>query len=337
MYPNCKERVMLITSFTQNWKLRMRKTVLITGGAGFIGSHLAEGCALLDYKVQVVDSFLPNLYSADLKRRNWQELAPLSNIEFFEIDLCQDELSSLVNNADIIINCAAMPGLMPSWNQFSTYLNSNVLALSRILDQVSSNSQQKIIQISTSSVYGRVAKGDETSPTIPYSPYGVTKLAAEHLIRVVSEQKKLNFNVLRLFSVYGPRQRPDMAYSIIINKLLANEKISIFGDGSATRSNTYVSDVVNGIIGAIEGAKAGESYNISGGEEFSLNSVIGILESLTNRVALIENLPVRPGDQSATRGDFSKAAKDFNFHPAVGLSEGLGKQIQWVKNQVNSN
>ena len=309
----------------------MAETILVTGGAGFIGSHLVEISLKAGFKVKVIDSFLPNLYSAEIKKSNWQQLSSHKNVDLLEADICTAEISAIVKEADIIVNCAAMPGLMPSWNQFSTYLDSNVLVLSRILDQIKVNSPQKIIQISTSSVYGRVAIGNELSPTHPISPYGVTKLAAENLIKVVAEQKNLNFNILRLFSVYGPRQRPDMAYNIIIEKLLTNKTISIYGDGNATRSNTYVADVVQGILDCITGGRSGETYNICGNEEYSLNSVITMLENLTNRFAKISFLPTRPGDQAATKGDFSKASTDFHYFPRTRLAAGLTEQSRWMK------
>lgn len=312
----------------------MPQRILVTGGAGFIGSHFVQSCVSLGYKVVIIDSLLPNLYSSELKSRNLDLVRHESDVEIIEKDICQLSVKEIVDRVDVIVNFAAMPGLMPSWNQFETYLNSNVLALSRILDSVETNSTQKIIQISTSSVYGKIAVGNELTETNPISPYGVTKLAAENLIKVIAYQKNLDFSILRLFSVYGPRQRPDMAYDILTRKILNGEALTIFGDGEATRSNTYVDDVVNGIHGAIKSGISGEIYNICGSEEYSLNSVITMLENMTGRNAKRSYLPPRPGDQSATRGDFSKAHKDFEYNPKVKLQEGLEKQISWISNNI---
>jgi nucleoside-diphosphate-sugar epimerase len=328
-----KDKIMFSASRLEIGK-SMPQRILVTGGAGFIGSHFVQSCLALGYEVLVVDSLLPNLYSSDLKIRNLDLFRNDPNVEVLEKDLCKLNMKDVVSRVDVIVNFAAMPGLMPSWHQFETYLNSNVLALSRILDSVEANSNQKIIQISTSSVYGKIAIGNEQSETKPISPYGVTKLAAENLIRVIADQKNLDFNILRLFSVYGPRQRPDMAYDIVTRKILASETVKIFGDGESTRSNTYVDDVVNGIHGSIKSGIKGETYNICGSESFSLNSVLSMIEEITGKKANRTYLPPRPGDQAATRGDFAKASKDFNYHPKTKLIEGLENQIRWIAKDI---
>ena len=312
----------------------MPQRILVTGGAGFIGSHFVESCLSLGHKVVVIDSLLPNLYSPDLKSRNLDFFRHDSSVEIIEKDICKLNIKETIDSVDVIVNFAAMPGLLPSWNQFETYLNSNVLALSKILDSIEANSTQKIIQISTSSVYGKVAVGNERSETKPISPYGVSKLAAENLIKVIADQKNLDFNILRLFSVYGPRQRPDMAYDILTRQILANETITIFGDGEATRSNTYVEDVVNGIHGSIKSGAKGEIYNICGSEEYSLNAVISMLEEITSKTAKRVYQSPRPGDQTTTRGDFSKASKDFGYYPKTTLYKGLEKQVNWISTNV---
>jgi len=311
----------------------MTKTILVTGAAGFIGSHLAETAALRGYRVNALDSFSPHLYSPSLKKANWNDLSKISSINLFELDLCRDDLVQLVSDSDVIVNSAAVPGLMPSWELFSEYLNSNVLALSKILEVIPNGSTKKIIQLSTSSVYGKFAVGNELNQTAPSSPYGVTKLAAENLLKVVAEKKNLNFTILRLFSVYGPRQRPDMAFRIILNKLISGEAIDIYGDGTASRSNTYVSDVVDGILLACGSKCNSEVYNICGHEEFTLSEVISILENITGEKANLRYLPVRPGDQSVTRGDFSKATRDLGYTPTWNLMQGLKLQYEWEKNQ----
>jgi nucleoside-diphosphate-sugar epimerase len=312
----------------------MPRTILVTGGAGFIGSHFVQSCLTQGYKVVVVDSLLPNLYSSDLKIRNLDIFRHEAGIEIIEKDLCRLNTRKIVDKVDVIVNFAAMPGLMPSWHQFETYLNSNVLALSRILDSVEVNSNQKIIQISTSSVYGKVAIGNEQTDTKPVSPYGVTKLAAENLIKLIADQKNLDFNILRLFSVYGPRQRPDMAYDILSRKILNNEPVNFFGDGDSTRSNTYVDDVVSGVHGSIKSGVKGETYNICGNESYSLNHVISLIEEIIGKKAKRNYVSPRPGDQAATRGDFSKAAKDFDYWPKTRLLEGLENQIKWISKSI---
>lgn len=312
----------------------MTKRILVTGAAGFIGSHVAETAAQRGYSVNAIDSFSSHLYSSDLKRANWNVLSGISSINLFEGDLCRDDVSQLVLDSDIIVNSAAVPGLMPSWDLFSDYLDSNVLALSKILESIPNDSPKKVIQLSTSSVYGKFAVGDETNETSPTSPYGVTKLAAENLLKVVAEKKNLNFNILRLFSVYGPRQRPDMAFRIIVQKLIAGETIDIYGDGSASRSNTYVCDVVDGILLACESILNSGTYNICGKESYSLNEVLTLLESITGKKPNLRFLPARPGDQAVTMGDFSKAKKDLGYIPTWTLDKGLKEQYEWQKSQL---
>jgi UDP-glucuronate 4-epimerase len=313
---------------------KVSKTILVTGAAGFIGSHVAETVARQGSRVIAIDSFSPHLYSSELKRVNWDVLSKIPSINLFELDLCCDDFAELVSESDVIVNSAAVPGLMPSWDLFSEYLNSNVLALSKILEVLPVDSPKKIIQLSTSSVYGKIAIGDELNPTIPTSPYGVTKLAAENLLKVVADKKNLKFNILRLFSVYGPRQRPDMAFGIIIDKLITGEPISIYGDGSASRSNTYVGDVVAGILLACDSIDNFETYNICGSEEYSLNEVIAMLEKITGKKANLKFMPNRPGDQTATRGDYSKAFRKLGYHPKVSLEDGLRMQYEWFRSRA---
>lgn len=194
----------------------------MTGAAGFVGSHLAEHLVELGYEVLGLDSFT-SYYSRQQKEANLRTAKAHSAFTFVEADLCTDNLAPLLDGADAVINEAATPGLQLSWSDFDQYLESNVRGLKRLIDASLEAEIGHFVQASTSSVYGVDATGSEDSPTTPVSPYGVTKLAGEHLLRAHSEAFGLPLTVLRYFSIYGPRQRPDMAYRIFCEKLLCGD------------------------------------------------------------------------------------------------------------------
>jgi nucleoside-diphosphate-sugar epimerase len=191
----------------------------------------------------------------------------------------------------------------------------------------------RLVYVSTSSVYGRYSSGDETLPTRPISPYGVTKLAGENLCRAFAEEHGLPLVVQRYFSVYGPRQRPDMGYHKFVTALLAGQPITVFGDGQQVRGNTYVADCVEATTSAI-GAMPGETYNVGGGEAVSVWDVIHKLESLTGRRAEIIRQPPRSGDQRSTFADTAKLARHLGWTPKVGLDEGLARQVEWQRHRM---
>ena len=230
--------------------------ILVTGAAGFIGSHLTEALLNKGHKVLAVDALLPNLYPAERKRINWEALGRLeSPPELVQLDLREPLSAGTIEDCDYIFHLAAMPGLSLSWEQTKLYIDCNVLATSNLLKACNLKHLKRFFYISTSSVYGRSINGDETSNVLPISPYGVTKLAAEAMVAAYSDATNMPFSIFRPFSVYGPRQRDDMAFNIFIGKLIRDEQINIFGDGSQSRTNTYVSDLVDGLISGIDKAK----------------------------------------------------------------------------------
>ncbi len=194
---------------------------------------------------------------------------------------------------------------------------------------------RRFVYASTSSVYGRHASGDESLPTRPISPYGVTKLAAEHLCRAFADEKGLPLNVLRYFSVYGPRQRPDMGYHKFIQALFTGAPITVFGDGLQIRGNTYISDCVEATLLALQ-ALPGETYNVGGGETASVWDIIRKLEILTGKRANIVSEPARPGDQRSTCADTGKLMRHLGWQPRVGLDEGLAMQIAWQQEGIKA-
>lgn len=304
--------------------------VLVTGAAGFIGSHVAEGLLAAGHRVTGVDGFTDS-YDPALKQRNLTGLLAQPGFTFAQADLATDPIAPLLDGVDVIVNEAAMPGLVRSWSDIEAYSRDNIVAVQRLLEAATQRGIELFVQASTSSVYGRVATGDETAPTRPVSPYGATKLAAEHLVEAYADSFGLNAIVLRYFSIFGPRQRPDMAYTIFIHRLAAGLPITVFGDGEQTRSNTFVEDCVRGTLLAIARGRPGEVYNIGGGEVISLNQVIEVLGELLESPVHVRYAAPRPGDQRHTQAAIGKAARELGYAPRTDPVTGLAAQVAWAR------
>lgn len=305
-------------------------SVLVTGAAGFIGSRLTELLSARGDSVIAVDCFLPNLYSADMKRERFSQLENLPGVTQLELDLRDGDLSA-IPPVDVVVNEAAMAGLTKSWDDFGVYVDNNVMALERLLRHALSPHLKKFIHISTSSVYGRVAEVAETGATEPVSPYGVTKLAAEKLGFAYRENTGVPFISLRYFSVYGVGQRPDMAYHRFLAAARDDEVITVYGDGEQRRTNTYVDDCVAGTIAAIDRAVPGEVYNVSGTESYSINEVLALVESITGKNLDVRYEEARAGDQRETCGVITKAQNDLGYAPKWTLEEGLRAEWEWIQ------
>lgn len=314
---------------------------LVTGAAGFVGSHLCERLLTKGHTVIGVDGFIP-YYPRALKEQNLAEVGrsihntpSASRFTFCELDLRTADLNPHLDGVDAVFHLAAMAGLRRSWSEFDDYVSCNIQATQRLLEASVQNHIKHFLNISTSSVYGRFATGNEDALLDPVSPYGISKLAAEQLCRAYSLNHDLPITILRLFSVYGPRQRPDMGYNIFIRALLNNEIITIDGDGADSRSNTYVLDCVQGIVLAFEQPhkSAGEAFNIGGGEEVNVNQVLAMLTELSGKEPRITYGPPRPGDQRRTVADISKAQRLLGYAPATTVREGLHAQLAWQQSQ----
>jgi nucleoside-diphosphate-sugar epimerase len=303
---------------------------LVTGAAGFIGSNLCEGLLAKGHEVVGLDAFIP-YYDRSVKEANLVVARAHDAFTFHELDLRDAALAPVVEGCDVIFHEAAMPGLMRSWDDLELYATCNLLATERLLNAARDAEVSHFIHISTSSVYGKEATGDEETPPHPFSPYGVTKLAAEHLCRAYEVNFGVPVTVLRYFSVYGPRQRPDMAYNILARTLMNGEPFTMFGDGEQTRSNTYVSDCVAATVLACENKSAavGQTFNVGGGEIVSLNEVVRILEELTGRKAQITRKDPRPGDQKHTAANIEKARRILGYNPTTRVIDGLRAQVEW--------
>ncbi len=306
--------------------------IVVTGAAGFIGSHLCERLIADGHDVVGIDAFIP-YYPRAIKERNLAGLRQSARFRFHEADLRTAELTPLIHRAGAVVHLAAMAGLLRSWQEFESYMTCNVLATQRLLAATVEAGVSHYLHASTSSVYGRFATGGEDTPLTPVSPYGITKLAAEHLCRAYAQQFGLPVTVLRLFSVYGPRQRPDMGYNIFIRRILAGETITVDGDGTDSRSNTYVADCVQGVLLALQQPEksVGRTFNIGGGEEVTVNEVLAMLEELSGLPVRIVHGPPRPGDQKRTAADISLARALLGYTPHTRLVDGLASQLEWQR------
>lgn len=309
---------------------------LVTGAAGFIGSHLCEALLAQGHDVVGLDAFIP-YYPRPIKEQNLVAAKSHPKFRFVEADIRSDRCDEHVAGVEVVFHLAAMAGLLKSWSHFDDYWTCNAQATERLLGAVQRTKPplHRFLYISTSSVYGKFASGDESLPTKPSSPYGVTKLAGEHLCRAHRELYGLPLVVLRYFSVYGPRQRPEMGYYGFIRALLHDEEIGVCGDGQQVRSNTYVSDCVAATIAAT-GAQAGETYNIGGGESANVWDVLQMLEKISGRNAHTRNDPPRPGDQRYTFADTTRLREHLGWQPKVSLEEGLRRQWEWQASEFAS-
>lgn len=305
---------------------------VVTGAAGFIGSHLCEALLAKGHEVRGVDAFIP-YYPRPLKELNLQSCLAQDGFTFHELDLRTASLEPVLAGADAVFHLAAMAGLMKSWSDFSLYSSCNAEATQRLLQAAKDTAIPHFLYISTSSVYGREATGPEDTPLAPFSPYGITKLAGEQLCRAYAANFNLPITILRYFSVYGPRQRPDMAYNIMIRALLAGQPFVQFGDGEQTRSNTFCTDSVQAAVLAFEqrAAAVGQTFNVGGGEIVSLNTVRTLLEELLDRKLEVDLRPPRPGDQKHTAANIENARRVLGYAPQTRVRDGLQAQIEWQR------
>jgi nucleoside-diphosphate-sugar epimerase len=303
-------------------------TAVVTGAAGFIGSHLCELLLAAGDHVRGVDCFTA-FYDRQLKERNLAGPRSQPGFTFVEGDLAEMPLLPLFDGVDVFYHLAGQPGVRPSWGaEFVTYVRQNIEVTQRLLELSRTLALRKFVYASSSSVYGEA----ETYPTResirpkPVSPYGVTKLAAEHLCEVYRSNFGVPTASLRLFTVYGPHQRPDMAFTRLVEAALTRKRFELYGDGEQTRDFTFVGDVVQAMRDAAISGWTGVA-NIGGGARTSMNEVIATIESLCGPVEVTRR-PPRPGDVRHTGADTRTAAAAFAYAPRTSLSTGLEDMVR---------
>ena len=310
---------------------------VVTGVAGFIGSHVAERLIDLGHDVVGVDRFADH-YPRPLKEKNLARLHDEERFTLAEIDLATSELGAVLEGAETIFHLAAQAGVRASWGErFETYLRDNVLATQRLLEAAKQRGDaRKIIYSSSSSVYGQTREMPmrEGSLTAPYSPYGVTKLSGEHLCDLYRNNFGLPTVALRYFTVYGPRQRPDMGFHRFIEAIRAGESIPLFGDGEQTRDFTFVADAVDANMLAMKPEAVGV-FNIGGGSRVTVNQVLATLGEVAGAVR-VEPKPEQAGDVRHTWADTTRAREVLGYAPRVSLTEGLKAQVAWQRAAVST-
>jgi UDP-glucose 4-epimerase len=304
---------------------------VVTGAAGFIGSHLSEALVARGHDVVGVDA-LTDYYDPAIKRRNVRALLAGRHFRLLELDLAADPLDALPARPRYVFHLAAQPGVRASWGrEFATYTSHNVLATQRLLEHVKDQGSERVVVASSSSVYGdaeRLPTSEADLPR-PYSPYGVTKLAAEHLALLYARNFGVPAVAMRYFTVYGPRQRPDMAFHRFIRALLAGAPIGVHGDGGQTRDFTFVGDAVAANLAAAERGVNGTAYNVGGGSRVSVNDVLERLGRIAGRTPVVEHGPAQAGDPRDTGADIARARRDLGWEPRTSLDEGLARQLAW--------
>ncbi len=310
--------------------------VLVTGAAGFIGSHLAQACLEQDHRVLGVDCFT-SYYEPEIKRSNIRHMQDRPGWEFREADLANADLAELLDGIEIVFHLAAQPGVRASWGQtFGAYVDSNVTALQRLLEASRAVGLERFVFASSSSVYGDAERfpTTEDTPLQPISPYGATKALGEHLCRLYHRSHALPTVMLRYFTVYGPRQRPDMAFNKLITAALRHEEIVIYGDGGQTRDFTFVRDAVQGTIAAAVDGHPGAVYNLGGGARTSMNEVLEMIADLTECKLNIRRVAAQAGDARDTAADTSRARTQLSFSPSRTLYDGLREQVEWHRRRT---
>jgi UDP-glucuronate 4-epimerase len=306
--------------------------ILVTGAAGFIGSHLSERLAALGHEVTGVDSFNP-YYSRELKERNVADIKK-KGVQFAERDLVTDDLSGIAGTTDVVFHLAAQPGISDAV-PFENFKRNNIDATYALLEACRKNPKLKMfVNIATSSVYGRFADGNEETAPKPTSYYGVTKLAAEQLALAYYRDKGLPVSSARLFSVYGERERPEKMYTKLIKSIAEGIEFPLYeGSELHKRSYTYVGDIVDGFVAMLDHLEniKGEIFNFGTEKVITTAEGISIVEEIMGKKAKIIKVPKRAGDQQETSAVIDKARRVLGYNPITTPREGLRKQVEWYK------
>ena len=305
---------------------------VVTGVAGFIGSQLAEKLLAAGAEVTGIDCFT-DYYSRSLKESNLITCRAHPAFRLKETTVQAADWHSLLDGASHVFHLAAQAGVRRSWgSDFGVYTSCNIEATQVLLESCVGHHLERFVYASSSSVYGDAASipmREDTRPQ-PVSPYGVTKLAAEHLCQLYWANYQIPTVSVRYFTVYGPRQRPDMAFNRFLRAMHTEQSITLYGDGEQTRDFTFVADAVNATVAAADRGAAGAVYNIGGGSRVSMNNVLDLMAATTGRVPRISREPVQKGDMRDTYADTTLARRDLGFTPSVGLADGIKAEHEWL-------
>lgn len=311
--------------------------ILITGGAGFIGSTLTEKLLSQNYKVFAIDNF-NDFYNPQIKENNVKNFLQNNNYKLFRGDICDTDLINKIfseNHIDCVIHIAANAGVRPSLENPIRYVRTNIEGTVNILEQMRLHNIKKIIFASSSSVYGNCTAekfSEDLKVTEPISPYAATKSACEQFLYTYSKIYGINTICLRFFTVFGPKQRPDLAIRKFIELIEQNKPIPVFGDGTTIRDYTYIDDIIDGILKAIDYNKTPyEIINLGGGSPVTLNQMIETIEKVLGKKAEINRLPMQPGDVNKTISDITKAKQLLGYNPKTTFEDGIRKFVQWKR------
>ena len=301
--------------------------ILVTGAAGFIGRNLIDHLSLQEVDIVAVDNLSGILYSKKFKTHNFKHLSKHKNVSCFEYDVISLPYTKTFTNFDCIINLAALPGQQLSWEYTKNYTESNFLAVNSLLKRFCAGQSTHFIQASTSSIYGTYAVTKRNSIPNPSNPYGITKLAAENLIKAYSDNFQVNYSILRLFSVYGPFQRPDMGVYKFLMGIKTGKPINIYGNGSQSRSLTYVKDVVEVLNLVLTNRPNNITSDVSGKCEYSVKEIVTACEYIVGKKAKINYVDTPPGDQSHTKGNSTLLENLYGVKLETDIYYGLEKQF----------
>jgi len=307
--------------------------VVVTGAAGFIGSHLCE--RLLERGDDVVGiDCLTDYYPRPLKERNLEGLRGRERFSFVEQDLNAADLPRLFEGRTLVYHLAAQAGVRASWgSEFETYVSCNIRATQKILEALKEREDARLVFASSSSVYGltRQLPTPEDIILAPNSPYGATKVSCEHLCALYAENWGVDYRALRYFTVYGPRQRPDMGFHKFIRAILEDRPLDVYGDGSQSRDCTYVADIVEATIQSGDTRTKNRVFNVGGGSRKSLRDILDAMQEITGRKAKIRYTAKERGDVQHTHADISRSREEFGYNPGTPVEEGLRQEARWLE------
>lgn len=311
----------------------MPKRVVVTGAAGFIGSHLCDALVAQGSHVVGIDCFT-DYYDVAIKRDNLSRLLSHEHFELVEQSLVDADLDSILAGASTVFHLAAQAGVRRSWGEeFEHYIEHNIRATQRLCEALRRASGVRLVYSSSSSVYGETAvlPMAEAHPTRPRSPYGVTKLAGEALCLLYAANYGIPVVALRYFTVYGPRQRPDMAFHRFLKAAMAGAPVEIYGSGTQTRDFTFVADAVAANLSAASYAGAETVFNIGGGSRVTVNHVIDVIGRVTGRTVDVRYVEPQKGDVTHTFADISLAARELGYAPGFAIEDGIAREKEWIE------